>query len=171
MKTLLIVRHAKSSWRFENLNDFDRPLNSRGVKAATFMAKKLKERGDDFDLIISSPANRAYTTSTFYAEEFGYDQALIEEAHSLYHADHGTLLTIIDNLPDNFNKILLFGHNPGLTNLANILTGETLGNIPTGGIIKINFDVNSWQEVTPGIGAMEFFDYPKRYKEMQLIED
>lgn len=171
MKTLLIVRHAKSSWRFENLNDFDRPLNARGVTAATFMAKKLKERGDDFDLIISSPANRAYTTSTYYAEEFGYDHSLIEEAHSLYHADHGTLLTIIDNLPDAFNKVLMFGHNPGLTNLANILTGETLGNIPTGGIIKINFDVSSWQEVTPGIGTMEFFDYPKRYKEMQLIED
>lgn len=171
MKTLFINRHAKSSWKFENLNDFDRPLNQRGIKAAEFMAGKLKDRGEEFDLIVTSPANRAISTSEFYADKFGYDPKLIEEAHSMYHADHGTLLTIIDNMPDNFNKIILFGHNPGLTNLANVLTGDTLGNIPTGGIIKINFDVDSWQDVTPGSGAMEFFDYPKKYKEMQVILD
>lgn len=171
MKTLFINRHAKSSWKFENLNDFDRPLNSRGNKSAKFMAEKLKEKGEEFDLIISSPANRALSTSEYFADEYGYDHSLIEEAHSMYHADHGTLLTIIDNMPDNFNKIMIFGHNPGFTNLANVLTGDTLGNIPTCGIIKINFDVDKWQEVTPASGTMEFFDYPKRYKEMQLIAD
>jgi phosphohistidine phosphatase len=171
MKTIFINRHAKSSWKFENLNDFDRPLNSRGKKSAAFMAKKLKEKGESFDLIISSPANRALSTAEYFADEFDYDHALIEEAHSVYHSDHGTLLTIIDNMPDNFNKIMLFGHNPGFTNLANVLTGETLGNIPTCGIIKIDFEVNSWSEVIPGIGTMQFFDYPKRYKEMQLIAD
>jgi phosphohistidine phosphatase len=171
MKTLFINRHAKSSWSFENLNDFDRPLNSRGRKAAAFMAEKLKDKGESFDLILTSPANRAISTAEYFATAFNYDQALIEEAHSMYHADHGTLLTIIDNLPDAFEKVILFGHNPGFTNLANVLTGETLGNIPTCGIIKIEFDVNSWAEVTPGIGTMKFIDYPKRYKEMQLIAD
>ena len=171
MKTLYINRHAKSSWKHVNLSDFDRPLNNRGRKAAPFMAKKLKERGDEFDLIISSPANRAYSTAEYFADEFDYAHNFIEEAHSVYHADHGTLLNIIDNIPDNFNSVMLFGHNPGFTNLANVLTGETLGNIPTCGIIKINFDVASWQEVMPGTGDMEFFDYPKRYKEMQGIND
>lgn len=171
MKTLYINRHAKSSWKFENLNDFDRPLNSRGKMAADFMAKKLKEKGSTFDLIISSPANRALSTAEYFSDEFNYDHSHIEEAHSMYHADHGTLLTIIDNLPDKFNSVMLFGHNPGFTNLANILTGDTLGNIPTCGIVKINFEVDKWIEVIPGIGSMEFFDYPKRYKEMQLIAD
>jgi phosphohistidine phosphatase len=171
MKTLFINRHAKSSWKFENLNDFDRPLNSRGRKSAEFMAKRFKERGESFDLILTSPANRAISTAEAFAEAFDYDHALIEEAHSMYHADHGTLLTIIDNMPDAFNSIILFGHNPGFTNLANVLTGETLGNIPTCGIIKIEFDVNSWEEVVPGLGEMKFFDYPKRYEEMQLIAD
>lgn len=169
MKTLFINRHAKSSWKFENLNDFDRPLNERGNKSAAFMASKLKERGEQFDLIVSSPANRALSTAEYFADEYNYDHALIEEAHSMYHADHGTLLTIIDNMPNNFESIMLFGHNPGFTNLANVLTGDTLGNIPTGGIIKIEFDVNSWEEVSPGTGVMKYFDYPKRYKEMQMI--
>jgi phosphohistidine phosphatase len=171
MKTLFINRHAKSSWKYGNLNDFNRPLNERGIKSAKFMATKLKERGEKFDLILTSPANRALSTSEFFADEYGYDHELIEEAHSMYHADYGTLLTIIDNMPDNFNSLILFGHNPGFTNLANVLTGDTLGNIPTCGIVKINFDVDSWQEVTIGSGTMEFFDYPKRYKEMQLVKD
>ena len=171
MKTLFINRHAKSSWKFENLNDFDRPLNNRGNKAAAFLAKKLKDRNEEFDLIVTSPANRAISTAEYFAKEFSYDHSLIEEAHSMYHADHGTMLNIIDNMPDDFHKVMIFGHNPGLTNLANVLTGDTLGNIPTCGIIKINFDVDTWQEVAPGTGTMEFFDYPKRYKEMQLIED
>lgn len=171
MKTLFIIRHAKSSWKFENLNDFDRPLNERGVKSAAFMASKLKERGENIDLIVSSPANRALTTADYFADEYKYDHALIEEAHSMYHADHGTLLTIIDNMPNNFDSIMLFGHNPGFTNLANVLTGETLGNIPTCGIIKIEFDVNSWEEVSPSTGTMKYFDYPKRYKEMQVVVD
>jgi phosphohistidine phosphatase len=169
MKSLFINRHAKSSWKYGNLNDFDRPLNSRGILAAQFMAKKLKEKGEEFDLIISSPANRAFSTAEVFAEEFNYEHSLIEEAHSVYLSDHGTLLTIIDNLPDAFNKIMIFGHNPGFTNLANVLTGGNLGNIPTCGIIKIDFEVDSWQHVIPGSGTMAFFDYPKRYKEMQLL--
>lgn len=171
MKTLFINRHAKSSWKDNNLNDFDRPLTKRGHLAAPFMAKQLKEKGEEFDLILTSPANRAFTTAQYFAKEYDYDHKFIEEAHSIYLADHGTILTIIDNMPNEFNRVMIFGHNPGLTNLANVLTGETLGNIPTAGTVKINFDVDSWEEVTPGSGTLEFFDYPKRYKEMQAISD
>ena len=171
MKTLYINRHAKSSWKFENLNDFDRPLNTRGKKAAEFMANKLKEKGEEIELMVTSPANRAISTCEYFAEAFEYDHGLIEEAHSMYHADHGTLLTIIDNMPDSFDKVMIFGHNPGFTNLANVLTGDTLGNIPTCGMVKINFDVDSWQAVSPGSGELEYFDYPKRYKEMQVLQD
>jgi phosphohistidine phosphatase len=171
MKTLLINRHAKSSWKNNNLNDFDRPLTQRGHAAAEFMARQLKEKGETFDLMLTSPANRAYATAQYFAKAFDYDHELIEEAHSIYMADHGTLLSIIDNMPDDFDKVILFGHNPGLTNLANVLTGETLGNIPTCGLVKINFDVDTWEKVTPGSGTLDFFDYPKRYKEMQLLAD
>lgn len=171
MKTLLINRHAKSSWKDNNLNDFDRPLTRRGHAAAQFMAKQLKQRGETFDLILTSPANRAFATAQYFANEFGYDHQLIEEAHSIYMADHGTILTIIDNMPNEFDSVLIFGHNPGLTNLANVLTGDTLGNIPSCGVVKISFDVDTWEAVTPGSGKLEFFDYPKRYKEMQVLED
>jgi len=171
MKTLFIVRHAKSSWKNNNLSDFERPLTRRGHLAAPFMAKRLKEKGETFDLILTSPANRTFSTAQYFATEFDYDHEHIEEAHSIYLADYGTILTIIDNMPNEFNKVMIFGHNPGLTNLANVLTGETLGNIPTAGIVKINFDVDKWEDVKPSSGKMEFFDYPKRYKEMQVIDD
>jgi phosphohistidine phosphatase len=161
MKTLILIRHAKSSWDNAALSDFERPLSDRGYRDAPRMAKRLREKNLAPNLLLASPANRALTTAKIIAEGIDYPVEHIQTARSIYHAGEDELLSIVQQLPDSTDVVMLFGHNPGFTDFANSLTNSRLDNIPTCGIFSCRFDVGSWRNVNWGKGMVLFFDFPK----------
>ena len=163
MKRLILIRHAKSSWSDPQATDFERKLNKRGKRDAPFMAEKLAQRGIEADLIISSPAKRARKTAKHMAKAIGYTPAKIvfhEEAYSFSAAD---VFPILRDVDDQYEIICFVGHNYGLTDLAEQLTGEQLLNIPTSGMVGMTCRIANWSEMRPGCAQLEFFDYPKKY--------
>jgi phosphohistidine phosphatase len=165
MKTLYLIRHAKSSWDNPDLSDFDRPLNKRGEKDAPTMAKRLKEKQLTPDFMITSPAVRALDTCIAFAKILGYDKAKIKTDKRLYHASEDQILTVIRELKeherDEEEVVFLFGHNPGLTEFANSLLNEYIDNIPTCGIVKATLQIERWKDADFGCGELGFFDFPK----------
>lgn len=128
------------------------------------MGSKLKEKGVMPDLILSSPANRALSTAKVIAGEIGYSKSDIQTNGDIYYAATPTLLKIVCSIDDQYNTVFLFGHNPGVTDFANYLTESYIDNLPTTGVVHINFETaNSWQEISRGAGMLVEFDYPKRY--------
>jgi len=165
MKTIILVRHAKSSWKDPGLDDFDRPLNKRGKKNAPLMGEKLKERQITPDLVLSSPAKRARKTATAIAKAIGYPKKKIIFDDNMYHASAGYLFEIIRNLDDKHETIMLFGHNPDFNDLADMLLKKNpVHNIVTTGLYCIKFNVDQWQNVREEKGESVFYDYPKRYQ-------
>jgi phosphohistidine phosphatase len=163
VKTLYIIRHAKSSWNDPALDDFDRPLNERGKRDAPRMGKRLKEKDIYPDLMLSSPAKRAFSTARRIGKVLKYAKDNIKTDRRLYHADEEIILDVIQNVKDKHQTIMVFGHNPGLTEFVNTLQQEQLDieNIPTCGIVAFQLDVDSWKDVNWGKGRILFFDYPK----------
>lgn len=164
MKTLYLVRHAKSSWDNANLADFDRPLNRRGEKAAPFMAKLIAEKKALIDLVISSPANRALTTAEIFCDILGYPAENIDQRIEIYNGGINHMLQIVRQIPGSASSAMLFGHNPTLTSFANFLSGEHLDNIVTCGVVRIDMNSNSWQETMMGSGELVWYEYPKKYQ-------
>ncbi len=169
MKTLYVIRHAKSSWDDPNQDDFERPLNKRGKKDAPNMAKRLKEKRVTPDFMITSPAIRALDTCKQFAKILDYDKDKIKNDKRLYHANEDQILTVIRELEerkrDKEEVVLLFGHNPGLTEFVNSLIDEYIDNIPTCGVVKIHLKIDRWKEINVGCGELVFFDFPKRKEE------
>jgi phosphohistidine phosphatase len=163
MKRLYLIRHAKSSRDDPDLTDFERPLNKRGKEEVPVMGKRLKKSKIYLDLILSSPAKRALKTAKIIAKELGFPKKHIVTDDALYNASVTSLLNSIWNIDDAFQQVMLFGHNPGLTELAQYLTNVRIDNIPTCGIVCVDFDVHSWKKVGEGQGIFVFFDYPKKY--------
>ena len=163
MKKAILVRHAKSSWSDPSLRDFDRPLNKRGLRDAPLMAKLLRGKLEELDLIMTSPANRAYTTATYFAEAFGFDASDIRQEKKLYHAYPEDILRMIKKLEDSVNTVMVFGHNPGFTDLANHFTDDYIDNIPTCGIFQVESQVNSWSEFNKNTARLTVQYFPKKY--------
>jgi phosphohistidine phosphatase len=161
MKTLYIVRHAKSSWENPAKSDFDRPLNDRGKKDAPRMGKRLKERGVVADLMLSSPAKRALATCQRLSQELHYDQKKIKTENRLYHADSETILDVVQSISNQYDNVILFGHNPGLTDFVNDLMNANLVNLPTCGVVAARFPVDSWMKIESGECELLFIDFPK----------
>lgn len=161
MKTLILVRHAKSSWKHPDLEDFDRPLNKRGSKDAPKMGRRLAKAGILPDLIISSPARRAYNTAMIIAVEIGYDKE-IQKDKTIYEAATSDLLEVIRAIDDKYKVVMMIGHNPAFTSLSYYLTRHSVTNIPTAGVFTIDFSKDSWADVSQGSGKFISFDYPKR---------
>jgi len=162
MKTIYFNRHAKSDWSNEGLKDFDRPLNQRGLRDAPVMGKRLVDRKEHIEVFMSSPANRAISTARLMAESVGFDLAKITLVDRLYLPSVQDFLQSIAELDEDYESIILFAHNPGITDVVEYLTNESIGNIPTCGIAKIEFPLaTSWQEISRGTGNLVFFDYPK----------
>ncbi len=161
MKTLYIVRHAKSSWDDPIIDDFDRPLNGRGEKDAPRMGERMNERGIAPDLIISSPAARALGTARLIAKSLGYPEGNVQQDRSIYHAGTEALLRVIRQAGDKNEIIMIVGHNPGLTEFANDLLKENIDNIPTAGVVGCKLKIDSWKDAAAGCGKMLFFDFPK----------
>ena len=161
MKTLILIRHAKSSWAEEGLSDTERPLNERGKKDAPEMARRLKKKGLKIDAFISSPAKRAKKTARYFAEEFDVDKDAIQIENALYGALPSQFEQIIASLKDKEDIVALFSHNPGITDYANTLTNVHTDNIPTCGIFAVQAGVDNWEAFTKAEKLFLFYDYPK----------
>ena len=163
MKTLYLIRHAKSSWKQPELSDFERPLNKRGKNDAPFMGKLLSDKGVNPSLIISSPAKRASVTAKIIASEINYPKEKIVFDENIYEAAGRGLLEIISGMEEKYNSVMLFGHNPGLTVLHNNLSDHFIDNIPTCGVVALEFKT-SWNEIRLNSAGFMFFEYPKKHK-------
>ncbi|HNP18046.1 MAG TPA: histidine phosphatase family protein [Fulvivirga sp.] len=161
MKILYLVRHAKSSWEDQSLSDFQRPLNPRGERDAPDMGHRLMKMGIMPDLMLSSPAVRAITTCETIADQLGYAKDQIEKDKAIYHAGEFKLLEVVHEINDHVKSLMLFGHNPGITEFANALTNSSIDNIPTCGVFACSFDIIHWSDVQLGNGKLLFYDYPK----------
>ncbi|MBK8953682.1 MAG: histidine phosphatase family protein [Chitinophagaceae bacterium] len=157
-KMLILVRHAKSDWGNAGLNDFDRPLNERGKRDAPKMTQRLVDKSISVDAIVCSPAKRAATTATFFAEAFNTKPEYVQE---LYLAAPETFYKIIASLKDSWNSVMVVSHNNGLTDFANMLTNARIDNIPTCGVFAVKADCNSWEQFREAKKEFLFFDYPK----------
>lgn len=162
MKTLVLVRHAKSSWDYPDLTDYQRPLNKRGETDAPEMVKRLLKTHLKPDLILTSGAVRAITTAKIFANAFHYPEYEIAADDQLYHASSKNLLEFLRNMEHTPNILYLFGHNPGLTDFLNLLTDESIDNIPTCGIAGIEFEIAHWSQIKEKSGKLLMFDYPKK---------
>ncbi|HOI30395.1 MAG TPA: histidine phosphatase family protein [Melioribacteraceae bacterium] len=163
MKKLFLIRHAKSSWGESGLTDYERPLNKRGERDAPFMAQLLKKEKINPDAVYSSPALRAITTAEIFAGEIGFDLKKIIIDDSIYDSGIRELETIVQKISESYKKVFLFGHNPAITLYANHLGNKLVTNIPTCGIVGIEFYVESWKDVERGKGKTFFFEFPKKY--------
>lgn len=161
MKTLLLVRHAKSDWSIPVQGDFHRALNERGLRDAPVMAERLIQKGISIDAFISSTAKRAFTTATFFAEAYGLEAGDIHPRPDLYHATPSTFREVIEDTPDTFRTIALFSHNPGITDFVNSLTRTRLDNMPTCGIFAVQIATENWKQFWEARKEFLFFDYPK----------
>jgi phosphohistidine phosphatase len=160
MKRLYIVRHAKSSWKTD-LGDFDRPLNKRGKKSAPDMGERLRNLEVVPDLILSSPAVRAITTAGIIAAKLGYPEERIVADEAIYDAGVDELLELIRRTDSSVRVLMIFGHNPGFTDLARSLTGEYIVNLPTCAVYCVDFELDTWEQVDRGTGTCALYDFPK----------
>jgi phosphohistidine phosphatase len=161
-KTLLIIRHAKSSWDIGTLNDFERPLNERGKKDAPAMSQKLIAKNIFIDAFVASPAKRAKKTAELFIEAYKHDKEEIIFISKLYHAPAEIFFEVAESLEDKYNTVAIFSHNPGITEFVNMLAdGVRLDNMPTCGIFAVKLHSSSWKNFRKGKKEFLFFDYPK----------
>ncbi len=160
-KHLFIIRHAKSDWTFR-VSDFDRPLNERGFKDAPKMAERLVNNSYLPEFLVSSPAKRALTTAQIFAEILNYPSKKIASEAPLYEATIDDILHVINQLDDNYQRVALFGHNPGLSEIVSYLSGDGYVDLPTCGIVHLQFDqADQWQEISGGTARILNFIYPR----------
>jgi phosphohistidine phosphatase len=161
MKSILLVRHAKSSWDDLSMADFDRPLNDRGKRDAPAMAERLAGRNIEIDAFVSSPAKRARKTAEIFSKSLGQHKRDVEFRQELYEASEANFAQVVASLPDDANVVAIFSHNPGITDYANSLTASRIDNIPTSGIFAVKADVDDWKNFSSASKELWFFDYPK----------
>jgi phosphohistidine phosphatase len=164
MKTLYIVRHAKSSWKFIDLQDIDRPLKRKGTQDAFLIAEKLSEQKIAPQHVLSSPAVRAYETAKIFCNALSFNKENVEINSSIYNAAVEELQTILLNIDNKLNSVMLFGHDPGLTNFVAYLTKQSYEKIPTSGVVSIQFEVDSWNKISEHSGKIDFLIYPKMFE-------
>ena len=161
MKSIILIRHAKSSWDDASLSDFDRPLNERGKRDAPIMANRLLDNKVKIDVFVSSPAKRAARTARIFAKEYKMGKGDILFMTELYGAGEKDFFQVIGNLSDKYEYVALFSHNPGITDFANQLTDTRIDNIPTCGVFAISSMAKKWSEFGKAENKFWFFDYPK----------
>ena len=142
--------------------DIDRPLNKRGKKDAPEMGRRLAAQEIMPDMILSSPARRARKTAGQLARALGFYKKNIIIHEEIYGASVDELLKIIQGLDEDISSVIIVGHNPETTVMANVLGGLDIDNVPTCGVVAYDFTVSSWQEIEKGRGTLVFFDYPRK---------
>ena len=164
MKTLYLVRHAKSSWEEPGVSDADRPLMPKGVKKTKLIVDFLLERGTTIDLIISSPAVRAYETARIIAEGLNYPVKKIKIDRKIYDSYYDRILDIIYGTSDDLNSLMIFGHNPTITNLANLFLHPGIDYMPTSCVVCLSFNIDRWEDIPSNEAIKEFIVFPKMLK-------
>jgi phosphohistidine phosphatase len=161
MKNLFLVRHAKSDWTYEGLPDIDRPLNERGYRDAHYMSKHLHGKKYLPDAIITSPAIRAANTALIFARNLDFFENNLIINKSLYESTPEHFITQLAGISDEFKNVYVFAHNPTITKVVNILSNSTIENIPTCGIVCIEFNSTTWK--APESASFKWFDFPKNH--------
>jgi phosphohistidine phosphatase len=159
MKTLYVLRHAKSSWDNNSLSDFDRPLNERGFETAPMMGEMMRENDFVPEIIVCSTAKRAEQTARLVKESAEFE-AEIKFEKAIYEASPQTLLRIVSEIGDEFDSALIVGHNPGFENLVRVLTGKS-ETMPTAALAVIDLKIESWSEINADSGNLRKFIRPK----------
>ena len=149
MKELILVRHAKSSWKYD-VRDADRPLGERGITDAHLIAQALEKNLKGIQAIFSSPANRALHTCMILMREMGLPLASLHVVGELYDFSGEGVSAYVRSLDDSLEKVMLFGHNNAMTHIANKWGSKYLENVPTCGVVHLSFPVNSWKEISHG---------------------
>jgi len=162
MKTLTLLRHAKSSWKDSSLADHDRPLNKRGQHDAPVMGERIQQAGIRPSLILSSPALRAWTTAKMVANEISYPPEFLQRDERLYHAGVRRIIEVLAEQDVGFNSILIVGHNPGFTDFANYVLPDLTYNIPTCGLVSVTLDSDDWNLKKKTNVELAVYDYPKK---------
>ena len=162
MKTLYLLRHAKSSWAEHGLSDQQRPLSERGLRDAPMMGKRFSSRDENFERIVASPALRAQQTAELFAEACDFPAGEIETDSNLYFLGSGLIEDLIQSQSDQVNSLMLVFHNPDITWFANAIEDDVrIDNVPTCGLIRLSCDLPGWDDWTRAQTSFEYFDYPK----------
>ena len=165
MKELIILRHAKSDWGNEGLKDIDRHLNERGYEDAYIQSNWMVKEKTLPDAIVSSMAIRALSTALLFHRAFGFGKEKLRLEERIYEGTVKTLLQVIETLDDTLNTVMLVGHNPGLTDLANHYAGEMyFENIPTCGIVSLKIESESWKNISKKKSTLHYYQFPKSYR-------
>ncbi len=163
MKTLFLVRHAKSSWEYDGVHDYDRPLKGSGIRDAHIVSQYLANRVDSPQKLISSAATRALHTAMIFARNLNYPFSKIEIHEELYLCSHKEMLSFVKTLDDSVDSAMVFCHNPTITNFVNKCIDQSIDNVPTTGVASFNFDISSWKDATFN-ARLALFEYPKKHK-------
>lgn len=156
MKTLYLVRHAKSSWKHD-VDDHKRPLKTRGENDGILVSRKAKSEIVPPQKIITSDATRAHSTAEFFKEALSISDDNFESNHDLYDFRGQNVMRVIKSLDDSLDKVMIVGHNHAFTSLANMMGNKYIENIPTCGFVMLEFDENSWKDITTGKTVMTIF--------------
>ncbi len=161
MKTLILVRHGKSSWEY-SVDDKDRPLQERGINDGHLVSKKFKSQEVAIDAVFSSPANRALHTCMIFLRQLNFPFIKFKVTNDLYDFSGESVLKFVKKLDDRFDTVMIFGHNEAFTNVANSLGNSYIDSVSTTGLVQIDFQVNDWASVTNGTTKQTIF--PKDLK-------
>jgi phosphohistidine phosphatase len=164
MKILYLVRHAKSSWEEPGIKDIDRPLMEKGINKTQRVIEYFQRNNISVDLMISSPAVRAFETAKLIARGIDYPVKNIKQDNKIYDGYYDRILDIIYNTPREVNSLMIFGHNPTITQLANLFLHPGIDMLPTSGVVSISFDTENWENIPGTEPKKEFIIFPKMLK-------
>ena len=164
MKTLYIMRHAKSSWNSEYIYDWERPLIENGIKKTKKVSDFLINKNLTLDLIVSSHAVRAKETAYMIADALDYDRNEIIINNNIYDSDEEALMNEIYALPNNKDNIMIVGHNPTFSQFANYFLAKKIDFLPTSAIVSISFETEQWEKIESSIKKVNFIAFPKKLK-------
>ncbi|HOZ88212.1 MAG TPA: phosphoglycerate mutase family protein [Bacteroidia bacterium] len=165
MKQIIFIRHAKSDWGNEFLKDVDRPLNETGYADAYALSKWFLENHAQPDLIIASTATRAINTALIFARTLEFNMNCFRVEKEIYESSMEMLISIVKEQDETKQRLMIFGHNPAITNICNALGNDLFfDNIPTCGIVALNFKINKWTDLAMNTGVMDYYRFPKDFK-------
>lgn len=160
-KNLYLVRHGQTAEKATDQDDFDRQLTSKGLQDSSRIGRHLYNKKVKPDIIVSSPALRARTTAELIAEQIHYDTTKIHLNEDIYEASIRILLQVVNQLKNEWDTIILVGHNPSITYLAEYITGAEIGDVASGGIVQIKFGGSKWKEISVGSCDFRSYEYPE----------
>lgn len=170
MKQLVLIRHAKSSWRDPALTDLMRPLKKRGLNDAREMAERMDQKGINVDRILMSPARRTVETLELMTQETGFGRDIADMVPDLYTFSYEDILLFLRGADDQYDSLGVIGHNPAITDVVNFLCLKEIHNVPTCGVAVLQLDIKSWSGLRAGAAELTFYDYPKNDLQLEGVD-